>query len=510
MPHTAMSRTSRSLFVKTPWLALSVILLLSWFLLNLDLEGKNLWTDELFTARWARLSLEETIQRTVADYHPPLYFLLSNLWTRCAGRSDFALRWLSIASACLNVALLYRLGRVLAGYDVGWLSAAMWAFSPLVMLYGRMARYYSLAAFFGLCSGCALLHAVARRRWRYWIVYVMFASAALYTFYLTGLLLVAQGLLPLKLKGRRAFLRWLAAVLLAVLSLSPWSSVVASQAARTGGGAADLAFGITGMAVKVAYPVYALALGESLFPWHPLAVIGGTAGALLLAIGLARWREQGFLLPLLCLLLIPLLGMILVTTLVSPRTPFVSLPARGFFAAPYFSLMLGGSLRRYRLRLIGPTVLALGAAWFLSLANYYLGQQYLNPIYLTPSKDIVELVLSQLRPGDIIVSPDDSGVDYYYGRSGAQQPHYYSADQALDYHERNDVERVWLVALGRDQTRRSASVTSQAWLHTHFRLAKSWGYVPQDPTYRAIKSYLLGRQAYEYRATLTLYVVKDR
>ncbi len=494
---------------KTPWLALGIALTLSWLLLNLDLEGKSLWTDELFTADWVLLSLREVLQKTAADYHPPLYFLLLSLWTDCAGHSDFALRWFSVASGWLSIAVLYRLGRAWGNRDVGWLSALLWGLSPLLILYGRMARYYSLAALLGLLSTWALWHSLREGKWCYGVAYIVFSSAALYTFYLTGLLLLSHGCLALYLKGRRGILRWLMSMLPVTVSLLPWSGVIASQSVRTGGGLADLTYSAAGIVMKMAYPAYAMALGESLFPWHPLALIGGAAVLTLFFVEVAQWRGRGSCLPILALLLFPFVGMILVTTFISPRTPFVSIPARTFFATPYFYLILGSGtlLSRYhcRLRLLGFIAVMLAAAWSLSLINYYHNRQFLNPIYLTPAREMVDQVLDQLEPGDAILSPDDSGFFYYYERSGAQNPHFFDSAQALDYFESAGVKRVWLVVLGRDQTRHRTPMVVQEWLQTHFRLAESWNYVPQDPIYRAIKSYLLGRPAYEYRAGLFLY-----
>jgi hypothetical protein len=495
---------------QTPRIALSIVLILSWLLLNFDLEGKSLWIDELFTAEWTFLSFGEVVQHTAADYHPPLYFLLVNLWTNCAGHSDYALRWFSVASGWLSIAVLYRLGRAWGGRGVGGLGVGLWSLSPLFILYGRMARYYSLAALLGLLSICALWYSLTEGKRRYWVAYAVFASAALYTFYLTGLLLLVQGWFALHLKGRRGFLRWLGAVLPVVLSLLPWLGVIAGQFVRTGSGVADLAYGVVGIAAKIAYPAYALALGESLFPWHPLAVAGGAAALALFFLGIARWQERGFYLPLLGLLLCPFVGMVLVTTLVSPRTPFVSMPARTFFAAPYFFLFLGGGLERCRLRLRGLIAVTLAAAWSLSLVNYYRNQQFLNPIYLTPARGLVYQVLGQLQPGDAIFSPEDSGFYYYYEQSDAQAPHFYDPVQAISFFESGEAKRVWLIALGRDQSHRRTPAGVHQWLQDHFSLVGSWGYVPQDPIYRAVKSYLLGRPAYEYRATLSLYIQEER
>lgn len=491
-------------------LTLIIVLLLSWLLLHLNLEGKSLWTDELFTATWASLPFGEVIRQTAADVHPPLYFLLVSLWTNCAGYSDFALRWPSIAAGWLSVAALYHLGRAWGSRGVGWLSSALWGLSPLLVLYARMARYYSLAALLGLLSTCVLWRALEKGKWYRWIGYVLFSSAALYTFYLTGLLLPLHGWLAYRRKGQAGFLHWLASMLPIALSLAPWSGVIASQSVSTGSGAADLAHSAVGLAMKMAYPAYATALGESLFPWHPLAVAGGIAAVILFALGIVHWRKQGLSLLLLSFLLFPFAGMALVTTLISPRTPFVSMPARTLFAAPYFSLILGAGFAGRRPRLVGPIAVTLAAAWALGLVNYYQGQQFLNPIYLTPAREMVGQVVDQLQPGDAIVSPDDSGFFYYYEQAGVQAPHFHAADQAIAYFESSEVKRVWLVALGRDQTRHTAPTAVEEWLQVHCRLAESWGYVPQHPTYRAIKSRLLGRPAYEYRATLALYVREEQ
>jgi hypothetical protein len=93
--------------------AAMTVLLLSWLLLNVQLAGRSLWTDELFTAEWTQLPAPDLIERTAHDFHPPLYFWLVNQWTAVTGRGDFALRWFSVAvGVVFGVALLnYYAGR---------------------------------------------------------------------------------------------------------------------------------------------------------------------------------------------------------------------------------------------------------------------------------------------------------------------------------------------------------------------------------------------------------------
>ena len=496
---------------KTPWIPLIAILTLSWLLLVFGLEGKSLWTDELFTAEWASLPLAGVIQRSVNDVHPPLYFLLVRLWSDWAGHSDFALRLLSVAATWLSLALLFRLGRRWGGVRVGLLGAALWGLSPLVILYGRMARYYSLAALLGLVSCYAFWQICSRERaeLRWWFVYVLSSWAALYTFYLTGLLVLAQGGLAVSTRGRRGIGRWLVAAGLVALGLLPWIGVIVSQTVRTGEGAADMAFGLKGLVMKAGYMAYAAVVGECLFPWNPLAIAGALAFLVLFIGGIVRWRECLLALALVGLVTIPVVGVMLATTLVSPRTPFVSMPARSLFAIPYLFVVLGAAWGRLRPRLLVPLLAVVAMTWSAGLFNYYRNQQFLNPIYLTPAREMVELVTAQLEPGDAIFSPHDSGFGYYYAQSDGRAPHYSDAKRVLAHFESGQAGRVWLVMLGRDQTRGGSADSVDEWLRGHHLLTASWRFVPQDPTYRAMKTYLLGRRAYEHRATVSLHVMYD-
>jgi len=493
---------------------LIVVLLLCWLLLNLHLEDRSLWTDELFTAEWTKLSVAELVQRTADDFHPPLYFLLVKVWSAGAGKSDFALRWPSVAAGWLSVAVLYRLGRKWGTRGTALLGAGLWGLSPALILYARMARYYSLAALLGVVATYALWRALTdsggaghARRFR-WFAYAVASWSAIFTFYLSGMLILAHGCLVLLLNGRRQLLRWLTAILaVAALSL-PWAGVVTRQAVRTGSGAADLAFGAAGFGLKVAYSAYAFAVGESLFPWRPLAVVGAICVLLLCGAGIAGWRRRRLALPLTGLLVIPLVAVMLVIGLVSPRTPFTSVPARALFAAPFFALIVAGAPGGLRQRFLVPLLAVVGITWGVTLWNYYHDADFLNPIYLTPARQMVGFVEPQLQAGDMVYSEWDSGFDYYYAQTATRAPHFTDTREAIAYLESGQASRVWRVTLGRDQSESivAGSLSLDQWLEGRFAPTAAWGFTPQDETYRLIKSLLLGRPAYPYRASVSLYV----
>lgn len=502
-------------------IALFLALLLSWLLLNWQLDLKSLWTDELFTAEWTHLSATELLQRTAADYHPPLYFLLVQAWTRLAGRSDFAVRWPSVVSGWLSIGLLYRLVRLLVGstrsrmrcrgdnvcQKVAVFAAALWGLSPLLILYARMARYYALTAVLALTATALLLLALCKRHSRlWWFLYAGTTALGIYTFYLSALMALAHGGYVL-LVQRSKFRSWLLASAGIVGSVAPWAGVIANQTVRTGGGAADMAFGLVGVGAKVAYVGYAFTLGETLLPWRPQAIIGSVAALALFAIGFRVWLSRDLAWPLLAFLLVPLAGIMAVITFLSPRTPFISVPARAFFTAPFWITILAGSVARLRLRWILALLLALGLGWTAATWNYFLARDYLNPIYATPSKEVVQFVASNLQDGDMIYSDWDSGFEYYYRPLELSNPLFTEPAAARRHILQAEAYRVWLIVLERDQSQRyfQASSDLRGWLATRARRIDVWGFLPLDYMYVQIKSTLLGRPVASHRVKVELY-----
>ena len=96
------------------------------------LGNQELRGDEAFSYTYTQLQPAEVIPELIAqgDPHSPLHYLALNGWTRLAGDSELALRYLSAAAGVLLVAVLFALGRRMAGRPAGALAAALAAVSP--------------------------------------------------------------------------------------------------------------------------------------------------------------------------------------------------------------------------------------------------------------------------------------------------------------------------------------------------------------------------------------------
>lgn len=129
------------------------ILLVAFVLRVYRLEVQSIWWDEGHSIQMASASLAQIPTLPGMDVHPPGYFALLHQWIDIAGRSEFALRYLSVAFSLLTVALLIRFGWALAAragtsLAVGGLAAL----SPLYVAYAQEVRMYAVVTLFALAS----------------------------------------------------------------------------------------------------------------------------------------------------------------------------------------------------------------------------------------------------------------------------------------------------------------------------------------------------------------------
>jgi mannosyltransferase len=141
------------------WPLMLGILLVAFVLRVYRLEAQSIWWDEGHSIQMASAPLAQIPTLPGMDVHPPGYFVLLHQWMAIAGRSEFALRYLSVAFSLLTVALLMRFGgalvalagtspRARTSLAVGGLAAL----SPLYVAYAQEVRMYAVVTLFALAS----------------------------------------------------------------------------------------------------------------------------------------------------------------------------------------------------------------------------------------------------------------------------------------------------------------------------------------------------------------------
>jgi dolichyl-phosphate-mannose-protein mannosyltransferase len=232
-----------------------VLLLLVAWLGARGLNADALWYDEVWSLYYAGgaengpISPLETIERVAAqlqhEKNPPGYYIALNLWGGLVGWSEFAGRALSWLAGMLVVAWTYRLG-----YDfsarypaasrrlIALAAALVVGCSAFFIYYTHELRAYVPSV---LCTTFTL--------WAYWRILnakgkpsillesglVLGGAAALYTHYLSALVLVSMGLYHLLIAPKNG--RWWRLTLLGLISgalFLPWvgSLVIAAERAE--------------------------------------------------------------------------------------------------------------------------------------------------------------------------------------------------------------------------------------------------------------------------------------
>jgi 4-amino-4-deoxy-L-arabinose transferase-like glycosyltransferase len=230
------------------------VLLIGFALRIYRLGDQNVWWDEGL-AMWAvRKSFAGVTLWTAGDVHPPLYFWSLWAWTRVVGESEFAARYLSLIWGMLIVALVYPLARRLSAFRLGssatpfgglraslrtgahaeasrWVAlvaAFLTATARFPIWWSQELRMYILATLTVLLSLYFFVRALQEGEWWAWFAYVASSVAALYTIYLTGLVLLAEGLFVLLTlrrrvnEQRRFLIRWIGSQFLIVALFAPW------------------------------------------------------------------------------------------------------------------------------------------------------------------------------------------------------------------------------------------------------------------------------------------------
>ncbi|NUM46734.1 MAG: glycosyltransferase family 39 protein [Anaerolineales bacterium] len=141
--------------------------------LRLGFLGKqDLFLDEAWSWATIRLGIGPLLRLSLADPHPPFYYLLLKAYLLLVPDTEF---WLRALSAGISLASLWIVMQFTAerwGRESALAAGFMLAVSSFDIYYAQEARMYTLAGFLWLVSFVALLRALegGRRAWGVWVV----------------------------------------------------------------------------------------------------------------------------------------------------------------------------------------------------------------------------------------------------------------------------------------------------------------------------------------------------
>lgn len=241
---------------------LTVIILGIWFRL-LNIEKKVYWHDEVYTSlrisgyqntevyqqifdgqiitnealqKYQQVNSEKDLADVVSNLAageaqlPPLYFILTRFWTQLFGNSIAVTRSLSVLFGLLVLPCLYWLCLELFNSSlISSIAVALVAVSPFHVLYAQEARPYSLWTMTILMSSAALLRAKRLNTNKSWTLYTVTLITGLYSFLLTGLVAIGQGIyiaIVEHFRFSKIVINYLLASLISLILFLPWIVVV--------------------------------------------------------------------------------------------------------------------------------------------------------------------------------------------------------------------------------------------------------------------------------------------
>ncbi|MFP3904872.1 MAG: glycosyltransferase family 39 protein, partial [Armatimonadota bacterium] len=155
-------------------------------LLSVNLGHTPFWNDELYTRGFI-----ESLKHIHSDaFHPSGYYLLSYGWKQLFGDGDTALRAFSVLWALVAFVFASAIARRTLRPSQVVLGEWLIALSPFVILYFRMARYYSMTAAVALLVVYCAILAAQRGLPRHWILLPVVCAALVATDYFATAMLL--------------------------------------------------------------------------------------------------------------------------------------------------------------------------------------------------------------------------------------------------------------------------------------------------------------------------------
>jgi len=470
---------------------LLVFVVLQLLLYGINLKLLPMWGDETSTVEKALETPARIVQIAREDIHPPLYFLLAHWWNHIPIGSDplLRVRALSALFAILTTVFIDRRWLRNAPTNLRNWFLLFWIFSPCLLLYSRMARYYSMQVFFAVVAIWYLLCWVENASGLNLAAFVAALTVLLYTHYLPGISVWAGAnlLLLMRLRGRRSMWKmWLLPnVLVAVLCL-PW---LVTLVGALGQWRHSQVYSLAGnlwaeQVLKLCYWFYSFIFGESIPIWLLPVTLLLALPCLWLFVSGARLRRD-WLWPAFFAAALAFLG----------ATRWVSYPFMGaqlLFLLPLFLLVLaaGVTTKGRAGTALGVILLTVNLA---GLWTYYEARDLLNAAYLVPSQRIAEQIALHSRSEDTVVWIDELGFDgsaiEYYLPKGFRirwltSPE--SVEEARSELNAGAIRHVWLVRSSHDVSpghifQKLESQMTQTWSEHDL-----YSYVPFSPVHLAV------------------------
>lgn len=223
-------KLSDNITSKAP-LYLFIIAIIGFFLRLINLGAEPFWGDEILSLDITRTYLQDIKglfeYLKAVEIHPPLYYLLQNIWIKLFGISEFSIRFLSVLFGVGVIVLGYYAGKILFKSErIGLTAAFIIAILPMQIELSQDARPYIIFCFFGLLSLIFLWKYLEEKKKLYVFLFSLTSIVGFYLHYSYLFILVPASIYfighSIAYKGKNVFFAWLFSMSFIFLSFYWW------------------------------------------------------------------------------------------------------------------------------------------------------------------------------------------------------------------------------------------------------------------------------------------------
>lgn len=513
-------------------LVLVGIFILSSSLMMYSLDQKSPWIDEFNSIKISEKTPGQIIDICLtSEPHPPLQYLALHYFHYLVNDPGVpASRAIYVIFGVLSVICFYPMIRHLVDRNIALLSTFLISISPFLIMYSRMARYYSLVLFLSIISYYLFFRIITHKSSRKKVDYLLLIiclTLLLYTYIPAIAVIITQlcylgytewknrtagqqfKVFPIILEWKYLIIAWVLAGLLFI----PWLvGMYISQPVIKAGSVAVLG-GLVQFLLRFIVPFYVYAIGATMYPWTWYGILGLlTFFTLFLYAVYQFYKEKEF--GLLILFFVPLL----VTNCILQvfNVSFLDIPQRAIFLLPFFIAIIGYAIVKIKinsLKIAAICIIILVSG--ISISNYYGDKEFIDPMYIVPAKEIVYDLQRNLTPADIIITQPTTAIGFYWAFNNSYSfaiPFYKIIQDTPDILKKINTSSIQ--DSNQNSTRYTLLIENT---DTHGEFTQEWAlvinslishgyiqeeqvnYVPTDPTYKKFKEAVLKRPTFDYR-----------
>ena len=202
---------------------------LSLFALNfIRIFDNAFWGDEGYTIKLAKMSIEQMINTTAADVHPPLYYLFTQLLYHVLGNHGYTYHLSGLIPYAVILIIACTTVNKYFGKIPAFVLVTMSSIMKNAVVNNVEVRMYSLAAMFVLAAYIALYCIIEKNRVIDWVIFCIMSLGAAYTHYyaLISVAFFYLMLIPVVIKNHSCIKRLIISYVATVLAYLPWLGIL--------------------------------------------------------------------------------------------------------------------------------------------------------------------------------------------------------------------------------------------------------------------------------------------